>query len=246
MAEERKPKIDLKARLGKKTVSTPGGSIPPPVGIARGIPAPPFGGGAKPAARIDASDPYSALPAEAAPVRAEPKAIKVEMSEEVVRAQKKGRSTIIALAVVAAGAGALLGFAAGSAKARSDADSVAISAAGNLAKQVDASNAEIEKLADVLKSAKERLGSSQFPDKELSDLGAINIPFGGLQISAEGRGIGRFKSDIVTGLLEYASGSEEANDKKESVQRLLVGSKKPISEFLQDKTAPKTDTPINQ
>src|SRR5688500_19301758 len=90
MAEEKKPKIDLKARLGKKSVTGPSGgsgSIPPPVGIPKpaGIPAPPFGGGAKarPAAKIDASDPYAAIEAQAAPVRAEPAAIKIEMSDEV-------------------------------------------------------------------------------------------------------------------------------------------------------------------
>ncbi len=46
MAEEanKKPKIDLKARLGKKTISSgAGASIPPPVGMQPSIPAPPFG-----------------------------------------------------------------------------------------------------------------------------------------------------------------------------------------------------------
>src|SRR5688572_27611897 len=94
MAEDKKPKIDLKARLGKKTVSaTGGGSIPPPVGIPKpaGIPAPPFGGGSMrtaPSHAAAAANPYTALPAEAAPMRNEPKAIKIELSEEVVQAQK--------------------------------------------------------------------------------------------------------------------------------------------------------------
>jgi hypothetical protein len=42
MSEQKKPKIDLKARLGKKTVAAPTGpAIPPPVGI----PKPPGMGG---------------------------------------------------------------------------------------------------------------------------------------------------------------------------------------------------------
>ncbi|HMJ09804.1 MAG TPA: hypothetical protein VK524_00290, partial [Polyangiaceae bacterium] len=97
MAEEKKPKIDLKARLGKKSVGVAAGdvSIPPPVGIPKpaGIPTPPFAS-TKPTRRIDATDPYGSISADQAQ-RNEPKAIKVEMSEEVVQAQKKGRSRII-------------------------------------------------------------------------------------------------------------------------------------------------------
>src|SRR5262245_21001016 len=106
MAEEKKPKIDLKARLGKKSVTGPSGdsgSIPPPVGIPKpaGIPAPPFGSSAtksRPAPRIDASDPYAAIEAQAAPVRAEPAAIKIEMSDEVRQAQARGRTKVLILA----------------------------------------------------------------------------------------------------------------------------------------------------
>ena len=47
MADDKKPKIDLKARLGKKTVAGPsaGGAVPPPMGIPKpsGIPMPAFG-----------------------------------------------------------------------------------------------------------------------------------------------------------------------------------------------------------
>ncbi len=62
--EDKKPKIDLKSRLGKKTVSSPAvGSIPPPAGMPSGMgvpkpvraggqpepsPAPPFASGRRP------------------------------------------------------------------------------------------------------------------------------------------------------------------------------------------------------
>ena len=82
MAEQKKPKIDLKARLRKQRVSSPSGSsIPPPV-VGKGIPAPPFG---RP--KVDASNPYAAV--ESAQAKAKPQAIRVEMSQEVVEAQKK-------------------------------------------------------------------------------------------------------------------------------------------------------------
>src|SRR3954454_5166065 len=101
MSEDKKPKIDLKARLGKKTVSAPatgpGGSIPPPAGIPRpsgvGIPAPPFQSPSttsRPAPMVDASTPYGAMEPAAAPTAAAT-SIRIEMSDDVMRAQKGGR-----------------------------------------------------------------------------------------------------------------------------------------------------------
>ena len=93
MAEDKKPKIDLKARLGTRAVVAPGGpAVPPPVGI----PKPALPGMTRshpPGPRVDASDPYSSISAADAPaVKAEQQSIKVEMSPEVVAAQKRGRA----------------------------------------------------------------------------------------------------------------------------------------------------------
>src|SRR5262245_54516839 len=108
---DQKPKIDLKARLGKKPVPAAGGSsIPPPqaaVGpsaipgampgpmqarpVARpsgppqvtpsGVPVPPFAQQSRPA--VDASNPYGAMQPQA-PAPARPQAIRIEMGEEVM------------------------------------------------------------------------------------------------------------------------------------------------------------------
>ncbi len=237
MAEEKKPRIDLKARLGKKTVSTPGKSIPPPVGIPKpsGIPVPPFGAPQK-APRVDASDPYSAIDASVAPARAEPQAIKVEMSEEVVAAQKKGRTKIIALALATAVVGGLLGTAVGSGMERGKRQDLALGGADMLAKEVDEANVQIEQLADVLKSAKQKLSENKYPAEEVSKLGGINIPFSGINLT--GKGIGLFKSDVVNLLITYAGGATEANDQKEKLQAVLGGSKTAIQEFLNQQEKP--------
>src|SRR5258707_9981216 len=106
---DNKPKIDLKSRLGKKTVSSPAaGSIPPPAGIPKPslgvpnpsrVPAPPFGSAPQTAAapRVDASNPYGAMAPQAAPVRAEPTSIKIVMSDEFVAAQRSGRTKVLVL-----------------------------------------------------------------------------------------------------------------------------------------------------
>jgi hypothetical protein len=241
MSEDKKPKIDLKARLGKKTVSSPsaGGSIPPPVGIPRpggSIPAPPFGSAPGRGPKIDAGDPYSSIAAAEAPARTEPQAIKVEMSEEVVQAQKKNRGKVIMLALVTAVIGGVLGYALGGGSERRARQNQALEGAGRLAKEVDEATAQIEQLAEVLKSATAKLADNKFPEEEVSKLGGINIPFSGANLD---KGIGLFKNDVAQMLIQFAGKSSQANDQKDKLQRVLTGSKSAITDFLEQQTSPK-------
>jgi hypothetical protein len=248
MSEDKKPKIDLKARLGKKTVGAPaagsGGSIPPPAGIPRpsgvsGIPAPPFQGGAGASARptpvVDASNPYGAMQPAAAPV-VRSTAITVELSDEVVRAQGRGKTKVLVLAIITAVLGGTVGFTLGGISEKDKGAKAAKEGAGELIKDVEAANAKIEELAGVLKSAKEKLSKSKFPEEEVSKLGALNIPFSGTNLS--GKGIGRYKSDVLNMLVEFASSSTEANDQKEKIQSVLNRNKKGVIEFLESQTKP--------
>lgn len=245
MSEDKKPKIDLKARLGKKTVSAPatgpGGSIPPPAGIPKpsgvGIPAPPFQQShtARPAPMVDASNPYGAMEPSVAP-RAEPATIRIEMGDDVMRAQKGGKVKVLVLAMVTAALGGFVGFTVGGGAERGKGQDAALAGAADLSKEVEAANAKIEELANVLKAAKEKLGKSKFPEEEVSKLGALNIPFAGTNLS--GKGIGRFKSDVLNMLITFASASTEANDQKEKIQNVLNRNKKGVQEFLDAQTKP--------
>ncbi len=273
---EQKPKIDLKARLGKKTVSSPaagGSSIPPPMagghsaapglsgpavapqpgvpGMARpqmpqmqrpsappqitpsGIPVPPFAQPSRPAAAP--SNLYGSAPVQAAPPPKQ-QAIRIEMGEEVVEAQRRGRKKVAVLAVITFAIGGFVGFAAGGGAERAKGAEAAVVGASDLAKEVSAANAEVQKLADTLKAAKEKLSKSQFPEEEVNKLGAINIPFGGKNLA--GKGIGRFKPELITMLIEYANHSTEANDQKEKLQNVLSGAKKGILELLAQQSKP--------
>ncbi len=245
MSEDKKPKIDLKARLGKKTVSAPatgpGGSIPPPAGIPRpsiGIPAPPFQSSSqtsRPAPMVDASNPYGAMEPAAAP-RAETAAIRIEMSDDVMRAQRGGKTKVLVLAIITAIIGGFVGFTLGGAAERGKGQDAAVEGAKDLSKDVDAANTKITELADVLKSAREKLGKATFPDDEVTKLGALNIPFAGSNLA--GKGIGRFKADLLTMLTDFASSSAEANSNKENLQHLLSGNKKGVQDFLDSQTKP--------
>jgi hypothetical protein len=248
MSEDKKPKIDLKARLGKKTVSAPatgpGGSIPPPAGIPKpsgvgsGIPAPPFQSAAqtsRPAPMVDASNPYGAMAPAQAP-RVEATSIRIDMSDDVMRAQKGGRTKVMVLAVITAVIGGFIGFTMGGASERGKGSDAAMQGAQDLTKDIEAANKKIEELANVLKSAKEKLGKAQFPEEEVSKLGALNIPFDGTNLS--GKGIGRFKSDVLNMLIQFSTASAEANDQKEKIQSVLSRNKKGVLEFLEGQTKP--------
>jgi hypothetical protein len=255
---DNKPKIDLKARLGKKTVSAPvTSSVPPPMGVQRpgavpqaarpsapaarppvggaSVPAPPFGQPSR-APRIDPTDPYSSVSAASAPAVAQrPREIRVDMEE--VRAANKGRrGRVLFLSLVTAGVGGFIGFTFGGGVERGKAATAAVIGSKELLKEVEASNVQIQALADTLKAARQKLlGKGTYPQDEVTKLGAINIPF--KPMSLLDKGIGRFKRDTMVMLIDYATGVEAANDQKESLQRLLGSGQ--LKAVIEEQTKPK-------
>ena len=155
---EKKPKIDLKARLGKKTVAGPTGGppIPPPVGI----PKPPVMGGmggvsrsAPPPPQHDPSNPYAAVEAHHAPARhAEPKAIKVEMSEEVVEGQRKAQKRALWIGLILSMFVGFIGFTWGGSHERGKGANAALEGAKDLIKDIQAA----DKTADEKRAAVEQ------------------------------------------------------------------------------------------
>jgi hypothetical protein len=256
---DNKPKIDLKARLGKKTVSAPvTSSVPPPVGLQRpgvaqpirpsapaarppigaggSVPAPPFGAQPSRAPRIDPNDPYSSVSASSAPAVAQrPREIRVDMEE--VRAANKGRrGRVLFLSVVTAAVGGFIGFTFGGGVERGKAAQAAVIGSKELLKEVEESNAQIQQLADTLKAARTKLlGKGTYPQEEVTKLGSINIPF--KPMSLLDKGIGRFKRDTMVMLIDYATGVEAANDQKESLQRLLGSGS--LKAMIEEQKAPK-------
>ncbi len=251
--EDKKPKIDLKSRLGKKTVSSPAvGSIPPPAGMGvpvpkpsvpvanpSRVPAPPFASVPQAAAipRVDSSHPYGAAMApQAAPVRVAAPSITIEMDDEFRRAQKSGRSKVLVLAIFTAAIGAGLGFAGGGISERNKAADAAVVGAGELTTKVEATTKKAAELADILKSAKEKLTKATFPDEEVSKLGAINLPFTAADLN--GKGIGRFNGATLSMLIDFSTIVDKVNDQKEKLQNVLSGNKKAVQDFLSSQTKP--------
>jgi hypothetical protein len=264
MTDQKKPKIDLKARLGKKTAAGPGGpgpAIPPPVGI----PKPPAMGGVGPSPSVPpprmspsnpyaavqsnpyggagygsvapASNPYAAQSAAPPQPRVVQQAIQVELSDEVIEQQKKRSRRGYVVTLFVSGIVGFIGFTFGGSHERDKGAKAAIEGARSLVKEIEDADKVADQLNEVLAKASERLGKNEYPAEEITQLGAINIPFDGGHLSD--KGMGRFRRDLNTQLMTYANTAQKANDQKEKIQNLLSGSKAALTDLLQQKTDPK-------
>jgi len=245
---DNKPKIDLKARLGKKSAPA-AASVPPPMmggapqpqgGIPRpqaapvprspsqmpsaqprtpsGVPVPPFQSASQ-VPRADPNNPYGSMPRQSAPVQARPTEIKVDM-EDIRAAQRSGRGRVMVLALVTAVVGGVVGFAFGGGAERDKGAKAAVEGASELVKDIEASNKQIQDLAEVVKSAQTKLlQKGTYPQEEVTKLGAINIPF--RTASLADKSIGRFRREILSMLIDYSASVEAMNDQKETLQRFL-------------------------
>jgi hypothetical protein len=244
-----KPKIDLKARLGRRPGAPPASaSIPPPVGVnpphgsgapvshASGFPA--SGGYAPPQQQVRPSfDPMSAPVVSAPAMRAAP-ALDININDaELVAVQKGNRTKAIVVAAATALVGGVLGFAVGGLSERNAVAEAAVVGAKALSSEIDAANASVAKLNEVLTSAAKALKEGKYPENEVKELGGINIPFDGTNLS--GKSIGRFKPQLITQLISYAEAASKANTQKDRIRNVLGHSKEGVEELLAQNTNPR-------
>lgn len=262
MAEDnKKPKIDLRARLGKKSAGPAGPSIPPPIAspaAQASIPSPPFGSKAPvspsfaPTPSMAASPSMVPSPARAGvpglgqapaaaqpapkPRIAEPQAIKIEMSEEIVQAQKKGRSRVMMIAGATCVVGALIGTQLGGGLERRKRQNIALEGAKMLTDDIDKANGAISKMADILAAAKRSLSDGDFPEKQVKELADAGISFDGSYLY--GKGTGLMNPKINKQLVDFAGKAEAANEQRERLQLVLSSAQTPITKLLQQAEKP--------
>jgi hypothetical protein len=246
-----KPKIDLKARLGRRPGAPPASaSIPPPVGVGNppqssgapmghgsGFPGSP--GYVPPQPQVRSS--FEPMGAVAPVVSAPPMRIAgpsgLEMDAEFAAAQRGSRTKTIMLAGAAAVVGGVLGFAVGGMSEKNSVAEAAVIGAKLLSTEIDVANASVTKLSEVLTAAAKDLKEGKYPDNELKDLGGINVPFDGTNLA--GKSIGRFKPQLVTMLISYAEAASKANTQKDRIRSLLSYSKEGVEELLAQNTNPR-------
>lgn len=273
MAEEtKKPKIDLKARLGKTMVSSSGGgavplpvpgpgaggeSVPPAFGppgfggervsappSSRSIPAPPAGisPGIPLPAFAPAVRPQQAAPPPAAPQGAAAQTIKVEMGEEVQEQQKRAAKQKIVFAAIGAAVGIGLGFVVGGMRANSERANQAVMGAGALEGEVKAANGKMSELSVLLDQGAEAVQAKKYPDDLASSLSSLQIPFDANTLG--GKNVGALPAKTFRQVLLYTKEVEDLNDKKDSLRNLLSAMKKPVEKAWQDEKEPKFEVAV--
>lgn len=268
MADEKKPKIDLKARLGKTAmggatppppatggipVPTPGPMMPSSVGSApAAIPVPastPSPGGLpvppgipvgppsfrSPGVSLDPSNPLAAAvapPASARPQAMAPQLQRIEVDDLTVQEARKGarRQGLIMGLIVGVVFGAI-GYIAGGALETNKGRAQSVAHAKSLAEDVNKSRDQLKDLAAKLEAGKNALAKERkFPDSLARDLGGINVDFDGSKLA--GVRFSGFKTETTTGLIEFISGVQATNDRKNALAGLLTKLEKPMTEQL--------------
>jgi hypothetical protein len=252
MAEEKKPKIDLKARLGKTQVGaqappagipapssgkvpqpapTPGGGLPVPPGVPVGPP-PPFAASSTPA--IDPSNPLAAVatPYRAPAAAAPPKPQRIEVDEAAVHEARRGaRKMGLLVGVILGVIGVAVGWVAGGASEKQSVRSKSKGDATELAQKVDDAKAKIKALNDKIDAGRvQLLRDRKYPSGLAKELGGINVDFDGSQLA--GRRFSGFSTTTTQQLVEFIQSVQALNDRKLLVQGLLTRLEKPITEQL--------------
>jgi len=280
MADEKKPKIDLKARLGKNAA---GGATPPPPaaggipapaaavpaaagsgGSAVPAPAPSAGGGVpvppgipvgpppafkSPAVNLDPSNPLAAAVGQSAPARSQgpaapPQPQRIEVDELTVQEARKGarKQGLIAGIVFGVVLGAV-GYIAGGAQETNKGRQQSVAHAKSLAGDVEKSREQLKQLAEKLEAGRNTLGKDhKFPETLAKDLSAINVDFDGSKLA--GVRFSGFSQETTTGLIEYITGVQATNDRKNALMGLLSKLQKPMTELLQAQASGKPP-PVN-
>ncbi len=254
MAEEKskKPKIDLKARLGKTVAggtAAPGAlsgppeagpssvrpeadhaSAPPRPSLPGGI-APPVGIAPPPSiagAGFGGVNPFApkVAPAPAPPppkLTAEQQTIKVELGEEIHDERRKATKFAVIVGFAMLLVGGGIGFFAGGAREKQSRQAEGIKGACALETEVANSSKKIEELIPILKEVEDGLKAKKYPADALGKLSSFAVPFNAATI--EGKNVGNLPGAIQSKVFLYLRKSEELEDKKESLKNSLGAQK---------------------
>lgn len=255
MAEERKPKIDLKSRL-QKMGAPPGATPPPPVaggvpasgvvpgGRAATVPAPasmppgmgrPNATGRPPPVAAAMASPLAAVaqpftvPGAAV---AMPQPQRIEMDEGVVRqARSSSFKRGLMVGVVFGGLLLGLGWVAGNAASQGAGHAQGVHDAHDLAGDILKAKDSLDQLKQkLLDGGKSLIADRKFPTDLGQQLAGMNVDFAGDKLF--GRRFSGVPADTTRQLFDFITRVQALNDKKDLVVSLLAKLQKPITEEL--------------
>lgn len=163
-------------------------------------------------------------------------AIKMEMGEEVVQAQRANRKKVFVLAGAAAVVGLVVGFGVGQLAKGNEGAQAAVEGSELLIKEIDAANVVLGELEATLSSAGTKLQNGEYPSEEVEKLGAIDVPFDGGNLL--NKGIGRYNQTALTMLVAYVNAVEDVESQKDKIRRLFGAAKEPFLAEAQEKQQP--------
>lgn len=251
MAEDRKPKIDLKSRLQKMggpaapTPPPPASSSIPVPSMAPPVPrsAPPMGGSAsappsmmpRPGlSRAPGLDPGHPLAAVAQPFAqaagqslAQPQ--RIEMDEGVVHQARSGAFKRGLMAgIVFGGVLLVLGYVGGNAASQGAARSQGVRDAHDLAADLLKARDSLAQLKGKLGDGTKALSEHTFPTDLGQQLAGMNVDFAGDKLF--GRRFSGVPAETTRNLFDFITRVQALNDKKDLVVSLLAKLQKPITE----------------
>jgi hypothetical protein len=233
-----KPKSDLRTRLGRAkkvpspededTVSTLGAHHP-----ARSAPAPRKSGPyLRGVVEAESNEESAAEPASSGALES----ALAEGESERRHARQRARRHAFALGITTACLGGLLGLAFGTQSEKHKVAEIALSGAGMLIEDLEASNAAAATMSDVLGSATRSLAAGKFPSTEASRLRELDIPFSGVNLA--NRAIGRFKRELLSPLFEYVALAAQVNLAKQRLGGLLSVTERSMAVELEQRRMP--------
>jgi hypothetical protein len=256
MADDKKPKIDLKSRLQKMGAA----AVPGPAAPAKGIPMPPLPGspvagipappgtGSTPAPPMDPNNPLAAVaspfraavslsPQQAAPA-APPQAQRIEVDEGAVHEARSGakRQGLFVGIIIAIGLG-VVGWIGGGAQANASASSKGRDDAKALAGDVTKARDTIKAIGDKIdEGRKTLLNEKKFPADLSKQLSELNVDFDGTKLY--GRRFTSTSPQTVKLLIDFISDVSALKDKQTALQGYLNVHQKGVQEEIDNLALP--------
>jgi hypothetical protein len=260
MAEDKKPKIDLKSRLQK--MGGPAGATPPPpaaLGSSPGSQPPPMhrsGPSVAPVpppsvppptgiphaaasgAALDPNNPLAAVAqpfkqqtaASVAPVIAQPQRIEVDEGA-VHAARSSARKQGLVVGLLLGAVVGGIAWVGGTASQQGSDRAKGVKDAHELGTDLLKAKESLDQIkTKVTDGGKSLMGDRKFPADLAQQLSAINVDFAGDKLF--GRRFAGVPADTTTGLFDFITRVQSLNDKKDLIVALLNKLQKPITEEL--------------
>jgi hypothetical protein len=166
----------------------------------------------------------------------EPQAIKVEMSEEIVQAQRRGRFLVVVLALITAVVGGAVGYVVGAGSANAAVDHRAVEGAASIRTSVKEAAGTAERIQTLMDTINTKLFKDfEFPEEPLKELSDAKVSFSAVDL--ENKGIDRFPKQTQLALFDFLARVNDVNSASERIVAILgpARARRSVQEFWEQR-----------